>query len=84
MVTWYCSVDTLFLLVSIDHNIDVYFKEKEKTNTSNKHNCQVSQGIFNLTFCMQQVGHASAVADYSTSTGHNIKSVDHFEILAIG
>ena len=30
---------------------------------------------------LTQVGHASAVADHSTSTGHNIKW-DHFEILA--
>ena len=32
---------------------------------------------------LTQVGHASAVADHSTSTGHNIKW-DHFEILASG
>ena len=32
---------------------------------------------------LTQIGHASAVADYSTSTGHNIKW-DHFEILASG
>ena len=30
-----------------------------------------------------QVGHASAVADHTISTGHNIKW-DHFEILATG
>ena len=32
---------------------------------------------------LTQVGHASAVADHSTSTGHNIKW-DHFEILKSG
>ena len=30
-----------------------------------------------------QIGHASAVAEHSISTGHNIKW-DHFEILASG
>ena len=32
---------------------------------------------------LTQVGHASAVADHTISTGHNIKW-DHFEILATG
>ena len=32
---------------------------------------------------LAQIGHASAVADHSISTGHNIKW-DHFEILASG
>ena len=32
---------------------------------------------------LTQIGHASAVADHSISTGHNIKW-DHFEILASG
>ena len=32
---------------------------------------------------LTQVGHASAVADHTVSTGHNIKW-DHFEILATG
>ena len=32
---------------------------------------------------LTQIGHASAVADHSISTGHNIK-LDHFEILANG
>ena len=32
---------------------------------------------------LTQIGHASAVAEHSISTGHNIKW-DHFEILASG
>ena len=36
-----------------------------------------------LNKALTQIGHASAVAEHSMSTGHNIKW-DHFEILASG
>ena len=41
-----------------------------------------SSSIVNFK-ALTQVGHASAVADHTISTGHNIKW-DHFEILATG
>ena len=48
------------------------------TSAKQKEDCTTgSPSISKLT----QVGHASAVADHTISTGHNIKW-DHFEVLA--
>ena len=44
---------------------------------------QLIYGGHPTSLALTQIGHASAVAEHSISTGHNIKW-DHFEILASG
>ena len=58
------------------------FQQEKETNvgkTKRRLHDRQSEHFKALT----QVGHASAVADHTISTGHNIKW-DHFEILATG
>ena len=51
------------------------------TSVRQKEDCMI--GSPSISKLLHKVGHASAVADHTISTSHNIKW-DHFEILATG